>query len=681
MTFLSPSSLLFLFAIGIPIMIHILNRLTVKKVDFSTIRFIKNLENNAIRSIRFKKWVLLLLRIGIITALVLMIARPVTKGFMPGWISAELESRLLLVIDNSSSMSGKINSLSLLESSKKAAMLIPQIFSKNTTVNIIQTCPPRTLFSGKINDPSIPLIINQIQPTVKYDNLWTVVDSLTSIINAPEPIKECIIFSDFQNNIVPNKPLLDSWKFYLINPGEINNNLSINNLEVVSRIKVPNQLLKLKTSIKNSGNKKITNTPIDLLFEENRVGQVISEFEEGSNKEFIFQAYPEKKGVLAGSIRLPNDDYLNDNIWFITAPILDKINCLMIGVTDEEISMFRLLIDAIDPEMQLINFESRKQPIINRLFMDDIDLLIIHNPEAFTEAAFDELDIFLQRGGGLIWFSGGMEIDPTYNKYFSNIGFPKAKEMIESGSGIFSVNIPSKDDHLLSDLNVRKLENELPECYRYVKHNYSNNHNVHFQLNNGDPLLLEFNRGSGNIFYFTSLMNLAWNDMPIRGMLVPLMYRLLILGGTDELNTFPVAIGDTKWISLDQNEVRDQWEVKSPSGEKNLLVPDFSKESIKIKNTDELGIYEIYQNGIHFTSFSTFLHPDEAISKKITKNEITTFFPDDRYRWLELDNNFINNFNETRQGKSLWKIFLLLATVFLLLETWIGRPIPKNIKK
>ena len=400
-----------------------------------------------------------------------------------------------------------------------------------------------------------------------------------------------------------------------------------------------------------------------------------------SNKEFIFQAYPEKKGVLTGSIRLPNDDYLNDNIWFLTAPILDKINCLMIGGADEEISMFRLIIDAIDPEMQLINFESRSQPIINRLFIDDIDLLIIHNPEAFTEAAFDELDIFLQRGGGLIWFSGGMEIDPTYNKYFSSIGFPKAKGLIESGSGIFSVNIPSKDDHLLADLNVRKLENELPECYRYVKHNYSNKHNVHFQLNNGDPLLLEFNRGSGNIFYFTSLMSLAWNDMPIRGILVPLMYRLLILGGTDELNTFPVAIGNTKWIALDQNEVRDQWEVKSPSGEKNLLVPDFSKESIKIKNTNELGIYEIYQNGKHFTSFSTFLHPYEAISKKITKNEITSFLPGDRYRWLDLDNNFTNNFNETRQGKSLWKIFLLLATVFLLLETWIGRPIPKNIKK
>ena len=100
MTLLSPSSLLFLGAIGIPIIIHILSRLSIKKVDFSTIRFIKSLENNAIRNVEIKKWILLLLRIGFITALVLMLSRPVTKGFMPGWISAELESRLILVIDN-----------------------------------------------------------------------------------------------------------------------------------------------------------------------------------------------------------------------------------------------------------------------------------------------------------------------------------------------------------------------------------------------------------------------------------------------------------------------------------------------------------------------------------------------------------------------------------------------------
>ena len=680
MTILSPSALIFLLFIGIPILIHILNRLSAKKVNFSTIRFIKSLKNNALRKLKFKKMILLLTRIGIISALVILLSRPVTKGFMPGWVSAELESRLLLVIDNSSSMSGKKNGKTLLELSKNAAFSIPQIFNKNTTVNIVKTCPPQIVFSGKVNDPSFTEIINLINPTVSHDNLWSVVDSMSKIINAKEPIKECVVFSDFQNTTYPNLSLPNSWKFYLVDPGEVVNNLSINNLEVASRIKVPDQLLKLKTSIKNSGKQKIANTPINLFFEDNRVGQVISEFDKGSNKEFIFQAYPEKKGVLVGSIKLPLDDYINDNKWYVTAPILDKINCLIIGNSEDELSMFKLIIDAIDPNKQLINLESRKQPIVNRLFVEDVDILIIHNPEAFTEAAFDELDIFLQRGGGLIWFSGGMEMDPSYNKYFSSLSFPRAKTIIGSGTGIFSLEFPDSDNQILSDLNIRKLGNELPEYYRYVRHNYANKHKVHMQLTNGDPILLEFSRGTGSIFYFTSLMNLAWNNMPIRGLLVPLMYRLLVLGGTDEENTSPVVIGKTKWINLDQNEVRDQWEVLSPSGEKSLLVPNFSKESIQVNSTDELGVYEIYQNGKHYTSFSTYLHPKEILNNDNPQNQFSNFLNPQRFRLIDLDDKFSNNFNETRQGKSLWKVFLLIATILMLLETWVGRPISKNTK-
>ncbi len=680
MTILSPSALVFLFFIGVPILIHILNRFYVKKVNFSTIRFIKNLENNALKKLKFKKMILLLTRICTILALVILLARPVTKGFMPGWISAELDSRLLLVIDNSSSMSGKKNGKALLDLSKKAAISIPQVFDKNTFINVIKTCPPQIIFSGKVNDPLFSEVINLINPTVEHDNLWTVVDSMAKIINAQEPVKECVVFSDFQNTTFPKLTLSNNWRFYLVDAGEINSNLSINNLEVVSRIKVPDQLLKLKTSIKNSGYKKIANTPINLFFEDNRVGQVISEFEKGSNKEFIFQAYPEKKGVLVGSINLPKDDYLNDNIWYVTAPILDKINCLIIGNSDDELSMFKLIIDAIDPDKQLINLESRKQPIVNRLFIEDVDILVIHNPEAFTQAAFDELDIFLQEGGGLIWFSGGMEIDPAYSKYFSSFSFPKAKTIIESGTAIFSIEIPDRDDHILSDLSIRRLENELPEFYRYVRHNYSNKHDIHFQLANGDPILLEFSRGNGSVFYFTSLMNLNWNNMPIRGLLIPLMYRLLILGGTDEVNTSSVRIGDTKSIILDQNEVRDQWEVMSPSGEKNLVVPDFSKESIQINSTNELGVYDVYQNGKLYTSFSTFLHPNEIITSNKQKKQIDKLLSAQKYKWIDLDNNFSNKFNETRKGKSLWKVFLLFATVLLLLETWVGRPIPKNTK-
>ena len=81
MTFLAPTALIFLFGIGIPVLIHFLNRFNVKKVNFSSVRFLKSMEDNSIRNVKFKKWILLMLRIGIISALVLMLSRPVTRGF------------------------------------------------------------------------------------------------------------------------------------------------------------------------------------------------------------------------------------------------------------------------------------------------------------------------------------------------------------------------------------------------------------------------------------------------------------------------------------------------------------------------------------------------------------------------------------------------------------------------
>ena len=72
-----------------------------------------------------------------ISALVLMLSRPVTKGFMPGWLSAEMDTRLLLVIDNSSSMSAQSDMKSLLDGAKQTANELLDVYGENTTVNII----------------------------------------------------------------------------------------------------------------------------------------------------------------------------------------------------------------------------------------------------------------------------------------------------------------------------------------------------------------------------------------------------------------------------------------------------------------------------------------------------------------------------------------------------------------
>ena len=681
MTFLAPTALIFLFGIGIPILIHFLNRLNVKKINFSSIRYLKSMENNSIRSVKFKKWILLLLRIGIISALVIMLSRPVTKGFIPGWLSAEIDSRLLIVIDNSSSMSSYVDGRTLLETAKETAKELLEIYEQNTTVSIAQTCPPKILFSGKAYGENKKLIIDQIKPTKDYDNLWFNVDSFVTSLNVIEPIRECILLSDFQTKSDFVDSLSMNWKYYLISVGKVKNNLSINRLDIVSRIKVPDQLIKIKTTINNSNQTETNNIPINLLFDNDRVGQVISDFKGKTNKDFIFQAYPNKKGMLRGSVRLPKDDYINDNIWYLSTPILNKINCLIISSSEEDYNVFDLVINSIDPNKQLVNLELRKQPILNRLFVDDIDILIVHNPQAITDAAFNELDIFLKNGGGLIWFSGGIESDPVYKSYFSNLRFPLATRAIESTSGSFNVLMPNDEGQIFADLNIKKLSNELPEVFKYVRHIPKVKQKVHLELNNGDPFLIDFVRGSGKIFYFTSLLDLSWNDINLRGLLIPLMHKLLILGGTDEVSSLPVLVGQPKWIILNGDEVRNEWEVQLPSGAKNLIVPNFAKESLKITQTDELGVYNIYKNEEIFTSFATELNPNEIVSTQISTEEIDMLFNGLEYKFLTAGPSFNNSFNEIRHGKALWKIFLLLAIILFLIETWIGRPTLNNNRK
>ena len=133
-------------------------------------------------------------------------------------------------------------------------------------------------------------------------------------------------------------------------------------------------------------------------------------------------------------------------------------------------------------------------------------------------------------------------------------------------------------------------------------------------------------------------------------------------------------------IALDGNEVKSEWEVESPSGIKNLIVPDFSNESLKIKNTNELGVYNVYKNKILYTSFTTELNSNEIISYQIDQNAIDILFPELEYKWINPSDDFKKVFNEIRNGKALWKFFLILAIILFLLETWVGRPNVNNIK-
>ena len=90
----------------------------------------------------------------------------------------------------------------------------------------------------------------------------------------------------------------------------------------------------------------------------------------------------------------------------------------------------------------------------------------------------------------------------------------------------------------------------------------------------------------------------------------------------------PIILGKSKRIILKGNEVNNDWEVESPSGVKNLIVPNFTQERLEINHTDELGVYNVFKNKELYTSFATELHPNEVVTKQLTKEEIDLLLND-----------------------------------------------------
>ena len=685
MTFLNPTNLWFLSFLIIPIVFHLLNLLKNKKEDFSSLILIKELKKTSMRNVKLKKLILLLLRILGIIFLVISFSKPVTNGFLHSWSTPELESRLYIIIDNSASMGAKNKGKTFLERSKhEISSLIPE-FKKNSLISIFQTCPPKMIFEGYSNDINVKKAIKSVKQTESFDNIWNTTISFINRNKINEKLKECILFSDLMH---PADSLFSKsinnfldWKFYFIQPEIIEENLAIKNMSFDNRVNTLQQLTKVNIRVQNKSISTKKNIALELLFNNQRVGQVISEFSSNIEKEFQFQAYPTAEGILQSKVTIPIDSYHSDNIWSHTAPVMREINCGIIGKNEEEVQLLKVILKSIDPHEEFLKIESRIQPSLNRLFLDEFDMVIIYNCSGLTRQSVKDLDKFTKEGGGLIWFEGETSGLPNHESLYDLLNFPKSIEIINSGQGFFSTEISSEESDLLQNIRVKNINRELPKVFKYIKTETNKDHRIHWNLNNMDPLLIEFSNNGGDIFYFSSILNLDWNDLSIRGLIIPLMYRLIILAGTDEMNTSSIFIDDVKWISLQESKLKNKWEVLSPSGQKEMIVPDYDLEGIKITMTSELGIYEVFSNGELITSFPTKLHNLEYLANHLIQDDINKFIPKDQFRIIPMDKNTSSSFAEIRYGKSLWKFFLYASIFIFLIETIVGLPNKKNLNK
>lgn len=135
MKFLFPSFLFALFAILVPVVIHLFSFRRYTTVYFSNVSYLKNIRNESQRHSRLKNLLILLSRILAISALVFLFAQP----YIPVKNSAVMQPNPIVsvYIDNSFSMNALSSGGQLLEVARNKAIQIAGAYSPDTRFQLI----------------------------------------------------------------------------------------------------------------------------------------------------------------------------------------------------------------------------------------------------------------------------------------------------------------------------------------------------------------------------------------------------------------------------------------------------------------------------------------------------------------------------------------------------------------
>jgi hypothetical protein len=138
MTFLNPFALFALAAASLPILFHFFAQRRSRRVEFTSLRFLEKLEKTSMRTVKLKQWLLLIIRTLLIICLVLAFSRPALRGYLGNFFgSSHANSTLVLLIDNSASMSRSDEHGELLKQAKEASTEIARLMEDGDEAAVI----------------------------------------------------------------------------------------------------------------------------------------------------------------------------------------------------------------------------------------------------------------------------------------------------------------------------------------------------------------------------------------------------------------------------------------------------------------------------------------------------------------------------------------------------------------
>ena len=697
MTFLNPAVLFGLLAASIPILIHLFNLRKLKRIEFSTLAFLKELQKNKIRKVKLKQWILLALRVLIILFLVLAFARPTLKGLAIGGTTSAAKATAVFIIDDTFSMSVIDNQGSLLNQAKSTAKNLLKNFQEGDEAALIlvsQSDNSEVNVSKSIVD--IQKSIDAIEPAFQSGMLHTALTKAVQILSQSKNFnKEIYILSDFQSGRLADEKSLSDFsqvldervRIYAVNYyGKEVFNLGIDELKVNTQIFEKEKPVNFSATVTNYSAKNADNIIVSLFVNNERGAQVSTNLNAGESKVLNVEAIIKATGFINIFAEIEDDEILQDNRRYTSVFVPDNIPIIVF--TDEPS-------DSRFVELALTALENQNTFVITKKNITELSAYDLKKYEVVILIGSQNINVverlkdYAVNGGSLFIAPGSKSSLTNYQQMLSGIGLPNPSATIGK---IGDVTNPFQFD--ITDLNHPIFQNifsakektkiESPEIYSYFKINTQGKGRSIVTLQDGSSFLSECRMKNGKIFLFSSSPILSWSNFPLKSIFVPLINKsVLYLASKDKSETDIIA-GNEFDVDVRGRSI-SQLKVVRPDNTEDFLSTNQNDANtfVKYNESNLTGNYKIISGSKVIDEISVNADPLESKTKYLEKVDVEQYLNKINFKgrlfFLNKEENISDAILKARFGSELWKHFLIIALLLAFVEMLVARNAKKDL--
>jgi len=674
MEFVSPYFLFGLCAISIPIIIHLFNFRRYKKVYFTNVKFIEDLQQKTKKKSQLKHLLVLLMRILAVSSLVLAFAQP----YIPvseNLINLESKNAVSVYIDNSFSLEAHSSKGLLIEEAKNKAL---EIASAYNTTDLFQLLTND--FEGKhqhfVNKDEFVELINEVKISPAVRNLSEVNRRQFDLIkNNDAKNKTTYFISDFQKSISDIDNLLNdsNIKTFLI-PLKANktDNLFIDSCWFDSPIQQNNRNVKLSVRIKNLSSENFEKIPIKLLINDNQKALASFDIEANSETEVVLPYTIRSTGIQFCKLEITDYPVIYDDHFYFSYFVSSSIPILSINGKDENVYL-----NSLFKNDSAFSFNNSSEKHLDYSSFSNYRLIILNELKSISSGLELELLRFMKNGGSIIVFPAS-EIDiENYKLFLSkiNAGYYTALDTFRTKLENINLNHP-----VYRDVFEKIPENiSLPYVFSHysIKTISQSNVEILLKIQNSDIFLLTSSYQKGRIYLSAVPLNAEFSNFPKHAIFVPTMYKIALL--SDYVNKLFYTVGSNNQIELNNIQFAKNDEILKLRNKSTGF--EFIPE---IRNVDSQTQIYFHNQLKEADNYSLFYGEKEIAGLSFNydrkESDLSCYNADDlnalilksnlkNYSVFEINEKpLIKMLQEMNQGIRLWKLFVLFALLFLAFE-------------